>query len=181
MKKSGFPLMLVLLCMIAVLGGGLWAAQTAGLIDIKQYLAHLPFLKQSEGNAPVSPSVPVVSPIEKENLDLRTALQDMEKKGLTWESEKTALLKQIEDMQQELVQLRAYKENKEKEVLNAQDLALYYREMKPEAVVQVMEKLDDSTIMLILPFLEKEQVGKILSLMDPQRAALLTQLLLEGQ
>ena len=80
--------------------------------------------------------------------------------------------------QQELIALREYKSQRENLIINTKQLASYYREMKPEAVVNIMNNMDDNTVLLILPLLETDQSGKILALMDPQRAALLTQILL---
>lgn len=181
MNKATGTLKIVLLCLIAVLAGGLWAASTVGLIDFRDLIAKLPYASKiiKEG-APdeKSPQPVIVSPIEKENKELRAKIRELETQTAGFEGEKTKLLQQVETMQKELISLRKYKTENENRALNAVQLAAYYQEMKAEAVVKVMNNLDDYTVIMILPLLEKDHTAKILSLMEPQRAALLTQLLL---
>lgn len=181
MKITGKSIAFIVLCLAAALGGLLWAADLSGLISIKDATANLSykavFMKQPPGN---TDSIPTESPIEKENLELRAALRNLEERLAALEGEKTSLLKQLEETQQELTVLRVYQREKESLIVNTGQMASYYAEMKPEAVVEVMNNLDDNTVMSILPLLEKDQVAKILALMEPQRAALLTQLMLGG-
>ncbi|MBZ4653167.1 MAG: MgtE intracellular region [Peptococcaceae bacterium] len=179
--QQSISLKLIILCLIAIVLGGLWAADKAGLIDLRIALQKIPVLsKYAKEPAPV-PKIPVISPIEQENQKLRSDLKDFETKLTAFENEKTKLLEQIYQLQQELTELRAYKEKNENKAIHAKQLALYYSEMKPEAIVKVMENLDDDTVITILPLLNKEQTGKILALMEPQRAARITQLLLGNQ
>ncbi|MCR4440973.1 MAG: hypothetical protein QHH10_01835 [Peptococcaceae bacterium] len=181
MSKTRIPFTLIILCLVASFLGGLWAASAMGIIDLTGMLGQLPvvggyFVKPEQAQ----PKVPAVSPIEEENIQLRVAKVELEKKILDLEKEKATLLSQVEEIQQELAALREYKEQKERARLKAEEMAMYYKEMKPEAAVKVMNNLDDSTVVAILPLLEKEQAAKILSLMEPQRAAFITQLLLEN-
>ena len=179
--QQSISLKLIILCLVAMVIGGLWAADQAGMIELNLAFQKLPVLnKYVKEPAPVSSS-PVISPIELENQKLRNDLKDLEAKFAAFENEKTRLLEQIYQLQQELTELRAYKERNENKAIQAKELALYYNEMKPEAVLKVMENLDDDTVITILPLLNKEQTGKILGLMEPQRAARITQLLLGNQ
>ena len=179
MKINGRSIVFIVLCLAAALGGLLWAANLIGVISIKDVTANLSykaiFMKQPPD---AGYNIPAESPIEKENRELKAALGTMEARLVALEGEKTNLLKQIEEIQQELTALRAYKTEKENFIINSRQMASYYSEMKPEAVVEIMNDLDDSTVISILTLLEKEQTAKIFSLMEPQRAALLTQMLL---
>lgn len=184
MANRSFPIFLILICLVVVLVAGLFAADKMGALDIKNTL------KGALGNVPViseklnietndnNMNIPQVSPLEKENETLQLKIKDLENKLLSIEKEKTASILQVETMQQELLDLRNYKQVNEKRLIEAQEIAAYYKEMKPDAVVRVMDKLDDETVLLILPLLDDEQVAKILSMMDAQRAALITQMLL---
>ena len=114
MKKNKASITLIMLCLLAALGGLLWAANIMGVINLKELAGNLSYqkilMKQPPGN---EPNIPAISPIEKENQELRVAAKALEEKIATLEGEKTSLLKQIEEIQQELVSLRAYKREKE--------------------------------------------------------------------
>ncbi len=183
MKEKTFSVKLIILCLIAVLIGGIWAAHIAGFIDVKAVAAKVPLVQklvanEDQGEGEETPETVPVSPIEEENKKLRAELKEIQEKLVVLENEKTQSLQQISEMQKELMELRAYKEEAEAAKLSAEELAKYYKEMKPDAIVEIMNNLDDDTVMKILPLLEKEQTGRILSGMDSQRAALITQLLL---
>ena len=60
-------------------------------------------------------------------------------------------------------------------------LARLYSGMKPEAAVAIMKELSDSTVIAIFGKMEEEQVSKILSLFDTQRAARLSEDMLKGR
>jgi len=181
MKRNRISITFIVLCLTAIVGGALWAANIIGIINVKAMISNLSYknilMKQPGGN---EPNIPTISPIEKDNQELRAAVKTLEEKLVNLESEKTSLLKQVEEMQQEVTSLRTYKTEKENFIINTGQMAAYYSEMKPDAVVKIMNNLDDNTVMAVLPLLDKEQVAKILALMEPQRAALLTQLLLGG-
>lgn len=54
-------------------------------------------------------------------------------------------------------------------------LARLYNTMKPEEAVPILNELDDNLVISIFNKMEEEQVSKILALMDPQKAAQLSQ------
>jgi flagellar motility protein MotE (MotC chaperone) len=182
--KSNFVIILIIICLIVVLLAGLFAADKMGIIDISDQLANtfagIPIIgedfKSETDNEETG--IPEASPLEEENQILRLQITDLENRIVAIQKEKETLLQQNDEDQQELNELRDYKENKENIFIEAQQMAAYYREMKPDAIIRVMDNLDDDTIVIILPLLDSEQVAKILSLMEPQRAALLTQMLL---
>lgn len=188
MIKMGFPVVLVIFCLIVALGAGIVAADKMGAIDIKTVLAGtfngIPLIANNlspEAAGKIERNIPGSSPLEEENKALLLKIKDIESKVLALEKEKTASILQVEAMQQELLDLQNYKQANEKRLIEAQELAGYYRQMKPDAAVKVMEKLDDDTVILILSFFEDEQAAKILSLLNPQRAALITQMLLGSE
>ncbi len=179
MAKSIVSIRLVLICFLVAIFGCLWAANTVGLLDVKSIAAKTPFLgKYIHTEEQEGIDIPVLSPIERENLELREAIKGFEEKIGFLESDTAEILQENEKLQEELEELKKYKEEKEKAILNAEELSLYYREMKPEEVVKIMDNLDNETILLILTKLERNQAGEIMAQMEPQRAALITQLLL---
>jgi len=182
MSKSNVSIKLIFACLLAVLIAGGFAAQTAGIINIRELASKIPVIKTLvQSNIPVETNVPVVSAVESENEKLRAENKLLTEKIAVIEGEKTGLQKQIDDIKLELTTLTEYKNQKENTAVQASLLAVYYKDMKPEAIVKVMDNLDDDTVITILPLLETQQVAKILALMEPHRAALITQILLSGQ
>jgi len=59
-------------------------------------------------------------------------------------------------------------------------LARLYGNMKPDEAAPILSKLDDATVLAILGKMEEEQVSKLMPLLDAQRAANLTQMMLKG-
>lgn len=189
MIKMNFPVVLVIICLVAVLAAGILAADKMGVIDIKTKLvgafSDVPFIvnkfSPETSTGKKERNIPESSPLEEENKGLQLRITDLESKILAIEKEKTASILQVEAMQQELLDLQNYKQTNEKRCIDAQELAQYYKQMKPDAIVKVMDKLDNDSVLLILSFLEDEQVAKILSLLKPERAALITQMFLGSQ
>lgn len=171
-------IIITLILLIAIFVPIFWAANSTGF-NINAWLSKMPVTKMFI-KAPVMSEVNVipVSPIEKENQELRSKITELENKVSSLEGEKTKIMSENAQSQQELIALREYKSQRENLIINTKQLASYYREMKPQAVVNIMNNMDDNTVLLILPLLETDQSGDILALMDPRRAALLTQILL---
>ena len=181
MSKINISMKLIIACLLVVLIAALIAARTAGMINIKEVITQAPIIKTFvKAYSPEDTSLPAVSAIESENVKLRADNKLLAEKIAILESEKTSLQKQIDEIKLDLDSLTEYKNNKESAAVQANQLAVYYKEMKAEAVVKVMDNLDDDTVVLILPLLENQQVAKILALMEPHRAALITQLLLRS-
>lgn len=59
-------------------------------------------------------------------------------------------------------------------------LARLYGEMKPDEAVPILNQLDDKTVLAILGKMEDSQVAKIMALFDAKKAARLTQNMLQG-
>lgn len=176
MKK----MVLLILLAIFVFGSiGAVAAHQTDFIDLSPVFAKIPFLQGLVKQPADNPAEVLVSPIEEENKQLRADKSELLSRITRLEDEKTALLEQVTELQESVNQFTVAKKESESREANARELAEYYREMEPEATVRIMENLDDETVLLILPLLDKKLSGEIISLMDPQRAALLTALLLE--
>jgi len=169
---------ITLILLVAILVPIFWAASSAGF-NVTAVLSRMPVTKMFFAPpAEEPPDIIPISPLEKENQELRSTIAQLEGKIAALEGEKTKIMQEQAELQQELADLRAYKSQREDLIINSRQLASFYKEMKPEAVARIMENMDDNTVLLVLPLLDKEQSGKILSLLDPQRAALLTQILL---
>lgn len=189
MEKRRIPLGLIVLCLIVIVVGSLWGAHLTGIIDVKTYLAQVPYVNKiflEEDKAANVINIPIISPVEKENQqlqkekqDLQEHIKELENSIVALESEKTSLMEQIESQQLTIGDLEDYKLKKEQETVNLKELSLYYRDMKPDAIVNVLKNLDDDTVVKLLPLLEQDQVSKILALMQPERAALITQMILQ--
>lgn len=170
---------LIILAIFVIGSIGALAAHQTDFIDLSPVFAKIPFLQGLVKQPADNPADLMVSPIEEENKQLRAENSELLSKITTLEEEKTALLEQVTELQDSVNQLTAEKNERENKESNALELAEYYREIEPEATVKIMDNLDDETVLLILPLLDKKLSGEIISLMDPQRAALITALLLE--
>jgi flagellar motility protein MotE (MotC chaperone) len=181
MKKI---MMILIIFLFIILGAGLFAAHQTGFINLNPLLTQIPGMESFVVEKPESTDESgkiLISPIEKENEKLRKEKKDLEFKITTLEGEKTKLLEQVTELQTELTQLKIEIKKQKTAVLNAEELAAYYQEMKPGAVVRIMDNLDDEVVVTILPLLENKQTAEIIALMDPLRAATITQLLLDKE
>lgn len=59
-------------------------------------------------------------------------------------------------------------------------LARLYGEMKAEEAVLILNQLDDATVLAIFSKMEEPQVAKLLTTLDPKRAASLSQTMMKG-
>lgn len=71
--------------------------------------------------------------------------------------------------------------NKNKANANISKVSRIYAGMKPEEAVGILNNLDDITVFTMLQKMDEEQVAKILALMNAQRAAVLSKMLLGDQ
>ncbi|NLC08044.1 MAG: hypothetical protein GX755_08805 [Syntrophomonadaceae bacterium] len=172
---------LVVLSLLIVVAGLLAGAQLAGWIDLRQLAVQIPGVERFTSSSGID-STPVVSGVslmEKENLELKRKIQEQEDllQGIIGEKQaleqnKLALEQKIQDLEKK-VALLSSEQSAEKNV-DYQQLADYYAEMKPAAVVAIMDNLDDETVLGILKEMEFDQVAKILTAMQPERAARLS-------
>lgn len=170
MKKTIF---MVFILIILMLGAGIFAAEQTGFLNLQAVWA------QISGHPLENDETIITSPIERENMKLKEEKKDLTYNISVLEREKTELWEQVTELQEQLTSLQALLTEQEATVLNAAELAACYQEMKPDAVVKIMDNLADEVVLTILPLLDKKQNAKIIALMDPLRAALITQLLLD--
>lgn len=172
---------LVVLSLLIVAAGLLVGAQLAGWIDLRQLAAQIPGLERfnSPSGTDSTPVVTGVSLMEKENLELKRKIQEQEDllQGILGEKQaleqnKLALEQKIQDLEKRVTLMSS--EQSAEETVDYQQLADYYAEMKPAAVVAIMDNLDDETVLGILKEMEFDQVAKILTAMQPDRAARLS-------
>ena len=166
MKRTLISILIILLIFC---GAGLLAAKHSGFLNT---------LFPQKVEQDIVNNELISSPLENENNQLRQLRRDLEYQITNLEHEKTKLLEQITELQTELTEIKAKLIKQETKAINIEELAAYYQEMKPEAAVRIMDNLDDDIVVTILSLLEKKHTAKIIALMDPYRAALITQLLL---
>ncbi|MGI6648198.1 MAG: MotE family protein [Bacillota bacterium] len=180
-RRSIWSVKLVVLSLLIVAAGLLVGAQLAGWIDLRQLAARIPGVERfnSSSGTDSTPVVTGVSLMEKENLELKRKIQEQEDllQGILGEKQaleenKLALEQKIQDLEKKVTLMNS--EQSSEEDVDYQQLADYYAEMKPAAVVAIMDNLDDETVLGILKEMEFDQVAKILTAMQPDRAARLS-------
>ena len=95
---------------------------------------------------------------------------EKEKKDLTEQRKALEVEKrELELLKLEVESLLTKKQSAQEEKLNM--LVQLYDGMKAEEVASVMENLDDSTIVAVLPKMKAQHAAKVLGLLNPKRAA----------
>jgi flagellar motility protein MotE (MotC chaperone) len=192
-KERKAPLVLIIFCLLALLVGGLWAAHFIGLINLAPLVKDVPYLNQwiedpFADEAPIPtpsppPPSPTVNPLETENRELRLKIEELQQDLLdqttVYEREKTEALRENTALKAQVEELETYRSNTEAQAADADKTAAYLAGMKPDAIVKVMDNLDDNMVVQIFELLSESQVSKVLALMDPERAAVITRMLLE--
>ncbi|MEE9553075.1 MAG: hypothetical protein V3W18_02160 [candidate division Zixibacteria bacterium] len=84
----------------------------------------------------------------------------------------------LESLKLEVEGLLETKKRKNEEQLN--DLAKIYDGMNPIQLAEVMTGMNDSLVVEILPRMKRQKVSKILESMPPERAAVISAMLLGG-
>ena len=176
MKKI---IVLIILANIIITGAGALAAHHTGYINLNPLLSKIPLLNSFVTPTPEVPENPAITLLEEDNKQLKKTNKELSNTITTLEGEKNQLLQEIAEIQAKLEEIAAAQTTHEVATHNVEEFAAYYHEMKPEAAAKIMDSLADETMMTVLTLLEKEQAGKIIALMDPQRAAFITQLLLD--
>jgi flagellar motility protein MotE (MotC chaperone) len=180
-RRSIWSVKLVVLSLLIVAAGLLVGAQLAGWIDLRQLADRIPSVERfnSSSGTDSTPVVTGISLMEKENLELKRKIQEQEDllQGILGEKQaleenKLALEQKIQDLEKKVTLMNS--EQSSEEDVDYQQLADYYAEMKPAAVVAIMDNLDDETVLGILKEMEFDQVAKILTAMQPDRAARLS-------
>lgn len=187
----------LLIAILAVLAGAVYALDWLGIFKFKTLLVKIPggdkiIAFTSKGTAgevkspkqngvqpnsskPVDSST-VGSKLQLENQQLKAQIKDFQKQLETLKVENKAQLQKQQELEQkilsqtETVVKEGDQTTKGPETAFKQ-LAKYYAEMKPKEAVAIIDKLDDDTVIGILINLESDQTAKILATMDPKRAA----------
>jgi flagellar motility protein MotE (MotC chaperone) len=186
----------IFFCLLALLVGGLLAAHFLGLVNIAPLVADVPYVNQwirdpyggsdvfveAPEPTPTPEPSPTVNPLEAENRELEARIAELEREKLeqvtVYEQEKTEALRENTELKAQILELENYKASTEAQAASDANLAGILQGMKPDAIVQMMDNWDDNTVVRILGLLSETQVGKVLALMDPERAAVITRMLL---
>lgn len=164
------PISVIIICIIFALIGGLWGAQTAGVLDVKGIVSKLPFIEEDSGQiAEIE-----ISPLEEENTKLK---DEIDRLNLQLNEANQILKSSIDEIGKLNEQIELLKNENTKlknidEITN--NLVGYYQEMKPKEIVPIFENLDDEMVLRVMVKLDSNLVAKILAAMDPMRAAKLT-------
>jgi flagellar motility protein MotE (MotC chaperone) len=196
-KERKAPLVLIIFSLLALSIGGLWAAHFIGLVNLAPFVAGIPYVnqvvkdpygsametvKEKEEEEPPTTSPPMMNPLEVENRELRAKLlemeQDMMAQAVLYERQKTETLQENTDLKAKVQELEVYRSQTESQSTEVSKTAEYLQGMKPDAIVKVMDNLDDDTVIQIFELLPEATVSKVLALMDPERAAVITRMLL---
>jgi flagellar motility protein MotE (MotC chaperone) len=186
-QRSFWSIWLVLVVIMVMAGGVILGGYLAGWINPREQLSKLPGIEKIFGLNSESPNPVVIGMgvLEKENLELKRKIneqQDLiegilaEKQAL--EQNKVALEQNKQVLEQRLQVLENKLEpktgNSQNEMVDYRKLAVYYSDMKPAAVVAILNKLDDEMVLGIFQEMESDKIAKILTIMLPDRAALLS-------
>lgn len=188
--------LLMLIVILAVLAGSVYALDWLGVFKFQNLLVKIPggakiiALTTKEvpvqGNKQKSPvGKPGVSKsgestttdnlVQQENQKLKVQVKDLQKQLEALKVENKAQVQKQQELEQQLISQSDNVNNTDESDSGTESsykqLAKYYAEMKPKEAVAIMDKLDDDTVIGILINLENEQTAKILATMDPKRAA----------
>jgi flagellar motility protein MotE (MotC chaperone) len=196
-KERKAPLVTIIFCLLALLIGGLLAAHFIGLINLAPLVANVPYVNQwirdpyggdsalADPTPTPEPSptpAPAVNPLEAENRQLMDKIaelqQDLQDRAAAYEQGKTDALRENTELKARILELETYRNNTEAQAESDANMAGILQGMKPDAIVQMMDSMDDSRVVRVLALLTESQVGKVLALMDPERAAVITLMLM---
>lgn len=172
-------IIIIVIVLVVIFVPMFWAARATGF-NVQALLSKMPvtslFIEAPTEETPLR--VPV-SPLEIENKELQGKIVEQQEQLSAFEIENNLLKAENEKIQKELSDLAADLKEEADVKVNMEYTAELYRDMKPDAIVRIMDNMDDEKVLLILTELDTSQSSKILAQMDPQRAALLTKLLIE--
>ena len=189
--------LLLLIAILAVLAGAVYALNWLGIFKFKTWLVKIPggdkiIAYTSKGTAgevkspklngdqpnsskPVDSST-VGSKLQLENQQLKAQIKGFQTQLETLKVENKAQLQKQQELEQKILSqtetvVKAGDQTTKGSDTAYKQLAKYYAEMKPKEAVAIIDKLDDDTVIGILINLESDQAAKILATMDPKRAA----------
>lgn len=181
--KKGFRLTLLIISIIGVIIGGIYALDFLGVINVSKMLSEVPVVGRffTDDNTKSKKTSTKKEDTNQLLLDANRKLADNNKDL----SAKLANLdKEISRLNAEKIdsetkyneELAKVKAENDPDLKNAEEekyrkLAKYYGSMKPDAAVKILIEMDDNLVIEILNRIEPDQVSKILSKMDPKKAA----------
>lgn len=198
---------LLILSIVAVVAGAIWVMDWLGIFKVKRILASVPIVNKfvtvdqkvySKVDSTVykGASNKAVSGLEQvmqrendglklQNDNLKKQVAQLQKAQQDWTTKRVALEQQIASQNaaaasaqasaQASGQTSTQKASPQEEKFI--QLAKYYAEMKPKDAVNTMNLLSDNVVLGILTKLDSDQAAKILSAMEPKRAATLVDIL----
>lgn len=195
-KIFGKPLIVIII--LAVLGGIVWLLDFLAVINVHSTLAKIPvvnkFVYQSaEDRDKIKRPLPIdKTPAEKQNdilkeekaklqsdnsklssdmAKLKADYLKLQKQLEISSKEKQMLIDEKNALQASLDSMQSTDGQQQSSTISYKKLAAYYAEMKADSAVKIMNNLSDEVVIGILQNLDDDQVAKILSTMDPKRAA----------
>jgi flagellar motility protein MotE (MotC chaperone) len=195
-KERKLPMVTIFFCLLAILIGGLLAAHFLGLVNVAPLVADVPYVNQwirdpyggdvfteeAPTPTPTPEPSPTANPLEEQNRELERKIAELEQDKLdqaaAYEQEKTEALRENTELRARVLELENYRAGAEAQAASDASMAGILQGMKPDAIVQIMDNWDDSTVVGALALLSDTQVGKVLALMDPERAAVITRMLM---
>ncbi|MDR1204638.1 MAG: hypothetical protein LBL26_04035 [Peptococcaceae bacterium] len=198
-KERKLPMVTIFFCLLALLVGGLLAAHFLGLVNVAPLVANVPYVNQwirdpyggsdvfteaepTPTPAPTPEPTPTVNPLEEVNRELERKIAELEQEKLdqaaAYEQEKTETMRENTELRARVLELENYRASTEAQAESDTYMAGILQGMKPDAIVQMMDNMDDSGVVQILGLLTDSQVGKVLALLDPERAAVITRMLM---
>lgn len=185
--KKVLSSLLIIIFSLGLIAGAVWALDFFAVISVRKIAGNIPVVNRyiSPGKVKDKKNPLENNPLYKENELLKEKnkqlaaekdrlnkeIGDLQKKIEVAGQEKQALLEARNNLQAALDSLQATEDEASAADLNYEKLANYYAEMKPADAVKIMANLTDEVNIGILQKLEDEQVAKILSAMDPVKAA----------
>lgn len=158
------------------LGGILAGLDYLGFLDLKPLLSKVPYSDKIPFLAEVMPAKtaspkPETNLWELENKKLKNQVQSLQRQVKLLTQEKETLAQAKDQLETEFQEVKSAPAAEKAKTVDYEQLAQYYGEMKADAAVKIMDNLEDELVIGIFLKMENPQVSKILSKMDPQRAA----------
>lgn len=176
-------IILIIICFLGLVGGGVWALDYLAVIDTGKTVEKIPvvgqYFAEEQGENPegTTDETPV-DPLQEENeklaaeiVNLKKTVGELEQQVELQKMENDGLLEERDEFEKSLASMKQSLQENEASKQSYQQLAKYYGAMKPVSAVKIMNNLSDEVVIGILQFMEDDQVAKILSAMDPVRAA----------
>lgn len=188
--KRVLSIALIVIICLGLIGGTLWVLDYFAITNVYKTESKLPVVtmilseiekKKTEKQIERQEKSPPEDPYNKLKADNRKLTEEidklkkgsgeLEKKLEIVNAEKKGLIDTQNNLQAALDSIQSSKNQAQTAKLSYEQLAKYYAEMEADAAVKIMDNLTDEVNIGILQNLEDDQVAKILSAMDPTKAA----------